>query len=229
VRRGALAAEIMKRFAFFLLAFLTAHSGSGAGRHSAEWFLSRTFIVCRESLGLSCSYFAEPVKFLRDGTIKTKSEEVHGSWQLMDSGILRVGSRDFTFIADPGIFISRDDEGLPFGIALVEDSRSGRERLEKREEQLGAPEMRRAVAHYYLRRGGLVHDVCITLIDVGDPSSVELLVAALPNRAELSGNGVECTWSHCAEALKRITGKQCGFSREDWEECLANASPPDGP
>lgn len=79
----------------------------------------------------------------------------------------------------------------------------------------------RQVAHSHLQRGVQVHDACINLIDVGDQSSVEFLINALPPRPPIPENDVICTWSHCAAALQRITGKSCGFYREGWKECLS--------
>ena len=54
-----------------------------------------------------------------------------------------------------------------------------------------------------------LHDVFITLIDAGDDASVPLLIRALPRK-----NGpYYCTWSHCMEALRKLTNEPA----EDWK------------
>jgi hypothetical protein len=216
----------MRRLSLLLFVLLLARGGSAAELHSRAWFLGKEFLACQESIFLSCSHFAKSVKLLADANVETKNEELAGTWDVPTPGQLRIGKRQFQFVEDSGLFISSEDETITFGILLVEDSRAGRKRIAKREDHLEEPKMLREVAHLYLRQGSQVHDACITLIDVGDASSVAVLVGAFPRRPAKPEPGVICTWGHCAEALERITGKKCGFYREDWEECTGKRSEP---
>jgi hypothetical protein len=194
--------------------------------HSRAWFLGKEFLACQESIFLSCSHFAESVKLLRDGSVETKNEELAGTWEVPARGRVRIGKRQFQFAEDSGLFISSESETITFGMALVEDTRFGRKRLAAREDHLQNPRMLREVAHLYLRQRSQMHDACMTLINVGDKSSVDLLVSAFPSRPAKPEPGIICTWGHCAEALVRITGKKCGFYREDWEECMGKRPAP---
>lgn len=216
----------MRRIPLLVFLLLCARDGSSAESHSRTWFLGKEFLACHESIYLSCSQFAESVRLLGDARVETKSEALAGTWEVSGGGRLRIGQRQFQFSEEFGLFISSESDAIRFGMALVEDTRTGRKRLSEREAHLQEPKMLREVAHLLLQRGSQVHDACITLIDVGDTSSVDLLVAAFPRRPEKPEPGVICTWGHCAEALQRITGKKCGFYREDWEECIGKRPAP---
>jgi len=216
----------MRRTSLLVFVLLCARGGSSAELHSRAWFLGKEFLACQESIFLSCSQFAESVKLLGDAKVETKNEELAGTWEVTGQGRLRIGKRQFKFAEDSGLFISSESDTITFGMLLVENSKSGRKRLTGREDRLQEPRMLREVAHLYLRQGAQVHDACLTLNDVGDTSSVALLVAAFPRRPEKPEPGIICTWAHCAQALERITGKKCGFYREDWEECLAKSPAP---
>lgn len=203
---------------------------ANAGELSEKRFTSRVFLACDESIDLSCSELSTPLTLERDFTVQTEHDELKGTWRLLGNDRIRIGRRDFVFLRDQNVFVSSLDEKLVFGIALVEDSRTGRRSLKAREHQFESVDKRREVAHLYLRSRSRIHDTCITLTDIGDESSVELLVGVLPDRPTTEGEpgveyGVECTFAHCAAALSRITGKTCGVYREDWQSCLAKSAP----
>lgn len=215
--------------AVFVMAF--AAFAADAGERGERWFTSRTFLACEESLFISCAAATATVRLRADFTVDTRREELSGRWRLEDADHLTIGEREFVFSARDQLFISPDDESLLFGIVLAEDSKAGRKALKARERRFDSPDWQREVAHLYLRKRLYVHDTCLTLIDVGDRTSIDSLVAVLPERPRDRNGpsaGVECTFGHCADALSRITGKRCGVYRQDWEQCL-KPSAADGP
>jgi hypothetical protein len=206
--------------------FALAAFGAEASERTEGWFTNRVFLVCDESIYVSCSELSTAVRLKRDHTVRTEHDELKGHWRLLDQNRISIGRREFAFLPDESLFVSSLDNALEFGIALVEDSKAGRRALKARERRFKSVENQRQVAHLYLRDGSHIHDACLTLTDVGDQSSIELLVRVLPNRPTMEGTlGVECTFAHCAAALSRITGKTCGVYREEWDGCLAASAP----
>jgi len=70
--------------------------------------------------------------------------------------------------------------------------------------------------------GGVIHDACGSLMDVGDASSVPHLIRVLRffGDAELPlppGVGLVCTHWHCVNALEKITGAKVGISYASWK------------
>jgi hypothetical protein len=65
--------------------------------------------------------------------------------------------------------------------------------------------------------GDQVHDACIGLITAGDRTSVPHLIAALKLFPDVEPETLVCSWDHCVEALKRITGASPGYSYSAWK------------
>lgn len=90
-----------------------------------------------------------------------------------------------------------------------------------RDVELSAEEQR-ARCHKELLLPGGHHDAFAQLIEVGDETSVPYLIGALRwAPAPKAGGGVECTWSHCEAALRRITNTSFGLGRKAWEQWWA--------
>lgn len=77
--------------------------------------------------------------------------------------------------------------------------------------------------------GGGVHDACIALIEVGDPSSTPHLIRVLSVFTEKDGDKQShvCTWGHCIQALERITGQRLGYSYDSWRGWWERTHPAD--
>ncbi len=82
------------------------------------------------------------------------------------------------------------------------------------------PEERRELAQRALGRPGLIHhDALIVLAEVGNKESVPYLLDWLKSQRDvLKGGGVDCTRTHCLEALEKITGKKPGWNWSDWKD-----------
>ncbi|MCK5306734.1 MAG: PQQ-like beta-propeller repeat protein [Candidatus Omnitrophica bacterium] len=82
------------------------------------------------------------------------------------------------------------------------------------------PNEQRITAHRTIQSPlGNLHDAFITLMRVGDETSVPYLIGALkwgPNSNK--GDSVVCTWAHCREALYKITNFDFGYKYKDWAE-----------
>ncbi|PKL49491.1 MAG: hypothetical protein CVV42_05770 [Candidatus Riflebacteria bacterium HGW-Riflebacteria-2] len=65
------------------------------------------------------------------------------------------------------------------------------------------------------------HDAFVTLIQIGNPDSVPLLINALKWHEPTDGSDiVSCTTDHCVEALRNLTGMDFGYSYKDWHKWL---------
>lgn len=65
---------------------------------------------------------------------------------------------------------------------------------------------------------GNYHDACIYLIDVGDRSSVPLLMGVLESLDATEPESLpDCSLNHCLEALQVITGESLPRRRDAWE------------
>ena len=72
---------------------------------------------------------------------------------------------------------------------------------------------RREVCHKLIRPPLLVeHDAVTRLAEVGDDTSVGVLIRALPRN---EGPHV-CTYSHCLDVLRKLTGHDAGNRFADW-------------
>ncbi len=84
-------------------------------------------------------------------------------------------------------------------------------------------EVTRARCHHALESPGDWHDVFATLIEIGDRSSVPYLIDALKSApAPNDGGGIECTWTHCETALRRITNTSFGLDVNAWQRWWAS-------
>lgn len=82
--------------------------------------------------------------------------------------------------------------------------------------------------HSQIVAGKGLHGAFIALADVGDSSSIPILIVALESakrRGEFSYDHYRCTWTHCIDALRSITGKDFGDNPDSWIEWWRNVSP----
>lgn len=81
---------------------------------------------------------------------------------------------------------------------------------------------RRDACHRALtREDGNHHDAFIYLAQVGNKSSVPLLIRALRWHPPFEHEGrqlIECTTAHCRDALNSLTGEKFGTSAERWKQ-----------
>jgi len=63
------------------------------------------------------------------------------------------------------------------------------------------------------------HDIFLDLEQYGNEESIPYLLASLKSMDDGTDNHV-CTYSHCVDALKKITGKDFGNRYESWEKGL---------
>lgn len=63
------------------------------------------------------------------------------------------------------------------------------------------------------------HDAFLVLEKNGNHESIPLLIRALSwQQIPESGDAVVCTTAHCVDSLRKLTGKDFGFSYEDWSK-----------
>ena len=87
--------------------------------------------------------------------------------------------------------------------------------------ETATPKEQRELAHKILSYPfGNHHDAYLILIQHGNEASVPYLLNRLKHFSE--SDFVECTQSHCIEALKKITGKDFGHDYKQWYEELKN-------
>lgn len=82
---------------------------------------------------------------------------------------------------------------------------------------------KRRVAHITLsdKYNPFWHDAFIILTDYGDESSVPILIDALSSpvlKEAIEKDFMSCTWAHCLEALKKLTGEDLGLNHHAWDE-----------
>lgn len=68
------------------------------------------------------------------------------------------------------------------------------------------------------------HGGFLLLEEVGDDSSIPLLIRNIRRipEAEAKAGVVECTWSHCRDALVAITGEDFGYDAKKWQAWYEN-------
>ncbi|MCK5683589.1 hypothetical protein KAJ27_05690 [bacterium] len=65
------------------------------------------------------------------------------------------------------------------------------------------------------------HDALLILIDSGNKESIPYLLSVLKKIENRNKeDGVVCTYAHCVEALKKITGKDFKYEYKDWVKGL---------
>ncbi len=82
------------------------------------------------------------------------------------------------------------------------------------------PQEQRELAHTVLSQPfGNFHDALVILNSHGNKESLPYLLNTLTKFDDTS-DFVECTQSHCVDALKKITGEDFGSDYDKWKEYL---------
>jgi len=82
---------------------------------------------------------------------------------------------------------------------------------------------KRRLAHRTIRRYHEDHDCFLLLIDYGNKQSVPILIEALasdeakPAIAASADGSILCTWGHCIDALRSLTGEDFSVDHEAWK------------
>ena len=79
-----------------------------------------------------------------------------------------------------------------------------------------SPSKQRAILHKILSLPGMHHDAFISLIHIGDETSVPYLVKSVKWQKPSSGGSWPCSAAHCAEAFQTITNNYPGDDYQDW-------------
>jgi hypothetical protein len=77
----------------------------------------------------------------------------------------------------------------------------------------------RAELYALLDAGQDVHNACIFAENAGDDAVPHLIraVRQFGDKEPGLGEGFECTWAHCVEALQKITDARPGYTAKTWQ------------
>jgi hypothetical protein len=69
------------------------------------------------------------------------------------------------------------------------------------------------------------HDALINLMDCGDQSSIPVLIRSMRRipAHQVESGMIECTWDHCRDALKTITGEDFAYDADRWQAWYENS------
>jgi hypothetical protein len=84
-------------------------------------------------------------------------------------------------------------------------------------------DQRRLCHRLISHRIGAHHDAFLHLRKIGEKESVPLLIRALKWQAPPDGDIVVCTTGHCVDALRSLTGQDCGTDYRKWDEWWRSA------
>jgi hypothetical protein len=215
--------------ALLIMIFMASGGVSFGAQLTERFLLHHKFIACDDTSDVSCVSSPSELVFRPHRSMASDLPALQSDWQILSTNRLRIGKFTFRMLASPaGILFAPAYEAAPFGFVIAQDTPASRRALRRRESTLQTSSIQRAIANFLLSSASDPHDACIKLITVGDESSIVALIRVLPTRPKepQPNTGFVCTVGHCNEALRHITGKNCGPYREDWQECLASPVAP---